>query len=344
MRNKLNNINFSSIVFFLCQEMFLGVGLTQILLISKQNSIYVCFIGLLFSLIYTLFLLSYFNYLPNLNLFEKINYTYKKLGKIINFILFIVLFIYLTYSLFLLSVYIQNKYLTNTPKLLIITLFLLPTVYLANSNIKSISKTSFILLIISVFEYIIMFSGIIKYINLENFKPLFDKNIKVLLKSSFYYMSYLSFPLFLILFVPKSYLQKPDKINKNIIIFFSLCNFFIFLLTFGIIGVFGIDLSLLFDFPGYSLTKKINFFDFIQHIENLVSSVWMLGMLFNSVMCIYSIKLYVNKKYYYPLIILSLFTSSFLFKNSNLLFIFIRKYFIYLFLFIIILLIKRNKN
>lgn len=345
MKNKINNINFSTIIFFISQQSFLGIGLLKILTLTRQNSIYVSFISSIFTLFILLFFLSYFNYLPNYNIKDKIKITYKKTNKIINLFILLFTILFFIYSLLLLSIYIQNKYLNETPKILIILLFLIPIVYNVNCGIKTISKTSFILFIISILDYIFMFIGITKYINFENFKPLFEVKYNNLLLSSINYSIYLCSSLFLICSVSKNDLEKPKSINKHIIIFIMLCNFFIFLLLFGIIGVFGIDLSLIFDFPGYILTKKINFFDFINHIENIISLVWLIGIFFNCVMSLYLIKIYIkSNRLYYLTILTCLLVSSLFFNNSNLLLVFIRKYYALPFIVLFLIMLKRNKN
>ena len=90
MKNKINNINFSTIIFFISQQSFLGIGLLKILTLTRQNSIYVSFISSIFTLFILLFFLSYFNYLPNYNMKDKIKITYKKTNNsvIINVLLF----------------------------------------------------------------------------------------------------------------------------------------------------------------------------------------------------------------------------------------------------------------
>ena len=50
MKNKINNINFSTIIFFISQQSFLGIGLLKILTLTRQNSIYVSFISSIFTL------------------------------------------------------------------------------------------------------------------------------------------------------------------------------------------------------------------------------------------------------------------------------------------------------
>ena len=69
--------------------MFLKVGSTQILNSSGNGSIYSILLGSILSFIIIHFIIKIFNYEKDLNLFEKINKLYGKLGFLINFCLFI---------------------------------------------------------------------------------------------------------------------------------------------------------------------------------------------------------------------------------------------------------------
>ena len=76
--NKIDNKTFSCLFFFLSNQMILSVGINHILSISYQNSIYVPLISFVIGLIPFFILIRYFNYKPELNVFEKIEY---KIGR-----------------------------------------------------------------------------------------------------------------------------------------------------------------------------------------------------------------------------------------------------------------------
>ena len=123
MNKKIGHKGFASLLFFLSQEIFLGVGLTRILSISEQNSWISILIAFIIGFIFLNMIMYVMNYKKDLNVFEKIDILFGKFSKIINFILFSLVTLYFMFSLWNLSIYIQNKFLDQTPKFLIMFLF-----------------------------------------------------------------------------------------------------------------------------------------------------------------------------------------------------------------------------
>ena len=135
MNKKIGHKGFASLLFFLSQEIFLGVGLTRILSISEQNSWISILIAFVIGFIFLNMIMYVMNYKKDLNVFEKIDILFGKFSKIINFILFSLVTLYFMFSLWNLSIYIQNKFLDQTPKFLIMFLFLIPVIYIVNKDI-----------------------------------------------------------------------------------------------------------------------------------------------------------------------------------------------------------------
>ena len=142
MNTKISRIGFSSIIFFISQTMFLHTGLNQLLNGSGNGSIYSILLGGLLSMIILFFIIRYFNFEKDLNLFKKNDKLFRSYGKIINVFLVIIFTFYFIYSLWSINTYVQNKYLDSTPSFIIILLFLIPAVWCASLNMKTISKVS----------------------------------------------------------------------------------------------------------------------------------------------------------------------------------------------------------
>ena len=258
---KISKYMYASIIFFLTETMFLFVGLNDIL---KTGNIYSVLFGSLLSFIPIFFLLKI-----------KPNKTIKR-------ILLILLSFYFIYTLYLIKIYVQDKYLDSTPSFIIIFMFLLPITYI--KDIKTISKVSFILFLITSITIIFSFINLCPSIEIDNFKPI-NTNLTEIVIGSLKYMVYFVSPSIMVTFIPKDEIS-----NKSIILFYILSMIHILILFILIIGIFGIDLSINFTYPEYSLMKKINYFDFIQHIENIIAVEWLYSIFISSVMCVYSIK------------------------------------------------------
>ena len=174
-------------------------------------------------------------------------------------------------------------------------------------------------------------------------------------------MSYFITPFSLLLLVPKNTIDEPKKLNKSFICFYIIGFLELFLVTTFIISIFGIDYAKLFYYPEFSLLKKISYFDFIEHVENLLSSQWLFSLYIGSVMNLYFIKNYLKylnikklktkKIIYYIIIFVSLFISPRLFMNTTIEYHVVKEYFIYLYsipifvlLIIAIILIRKKKR
>lgn len=346
MNKKISNLSFTFVLFFMTNQMFSTTGLNHIMQISKQNVIYVPILSYLIGLIPFAIFIKYYNYKDEMNFYEKMNYTYKKLGKIFNFIIFLFISLYFTYSISTLNIYIQSKYLTDTPSFIITLLFLIPIIYLVNTDIYSICKVTFVLFIIYIIEYLFSAIGLIKFVEIENLMPFIDKGFFNILKSSLFYTCYFTFPMFLLLLVPKSLIKNPKTINRDLFIGYSFSHLIVLIILIFLVGVFGIDLALIFDFPIFSLLTKINFFDFITHVENILSFIAVLTFFINTTLSLYAIKKFIkNDKIYYIFLIICFILSLILFNNHTTTINFIRSFFLIVFIPTLLLLIKkRNKN
>ena len=349
MSTKINKLGFSSAIFFLTQSMFLHVGLHELLNKGDISSIYSIIIGTIFSLIILYFILKIFNYKKELNLFKKNELLFgNKIGKIINIFLFIIYTLFFIYMLYSVNIYVQNKYLDATPNYIIIILFLLPVIWCVYYGFKTISKVSVLLFFITIVLILFSIINLISSIDIDNFKPFFDSKITTIIKNAFIYTSYLVTPTFSMLLIPRNDIDNSTNATKCITIFFIISSINILLLFLFIIGIFGIDLAKLYSYPEYTLMKKINYFDFIQHIENISTIQWLYSIFISSVVSLNFIKEFINyfnlKKYiYYLLIIICFITSILVFKNTVTSYNIISKYFHFIFFIpLLILLLLSN--
>lgn len=360
MNTKISNKGFASIIFFVSQSMFLGVGITQILNSSKQNSPFAIILGCILGFLILYLFMKVFDYEKDLTIFQKFEKLYGKIiGNIINILLVLLFSFYFIYTLWSIQIYIQNKYLDKTPSIIILTLFLIPVVYAVNKEIKTISKLALLIFIVTAIEIILSIFGLINILEIDNLKPFFEIPFVTILKNSMYFISYFLTPTFLMLTIPKNEIENPQTLNKNITLFYIFgCINFILLFTF-IIGVFGIELAQLFYYPEFTLVKKINYFDFIEHVENILSTQWLFSLFMSATMSLLFVKKYLNHKkvdkkiIYYIFIIVSLFLSTMLFKNTTLGYTLVKNYFyimysipllILIIMSIIISKIKKNKT
>ena len=337
MNLKIGNKEYSSILFFISETCFLSVGLSEILTLSKTDSIISGIIGIILSFIFLYLILKFNDYEKNLDIFKKIDKLYgKTIGNLINIILVIISSLYFSYVLWSQNVYVQNKYLEESSTIITTLFFLIPVILLVKSNMKVISKVSIAIFIVTIFEIIFSYSNLINKVDFNNFKPIFNTSISNIVISSIKYASYSISPVIFLLTTSKNEIEKAKELNKNLYIF-NLVSGIKFLLTIlFLIGIFGIDLSKMFYYPEYSLMKKINTFNFIQNVQNILTINSIYNLLISEVLSLYFVKKYfehkkINNTLFYLLVIILVIISINFFKNSTVGYNFIKNNLLYLF-------------
>lgn len=351
MNLKIGNKEYSSILFFISETLFLGVGLPEILNTSKNDAIISSALGIILSFLFLYLILKFNDYKKDLNIFGKIDSLFgKAFGNIINIILVILSSLYFAYLLWSQNVYVQNKYLEETSSIITTLFFLIPVLLLVNKDMKTISKVSIAVFFVTFVEIIFSYSNLFTKIDLNNYLPIFNTKYSNILISSIKYASYSITPVIFLLVTPKNKINDSNKLNKYLYIF-NLISGIKFLLTVSfLIGIFGIDLSRLFYYPEYSLMKKINTLNFIQNVQNILTVNSIYNLLISEVLSLFFIKKYfeykkINKIFFYIITIILLLISINLFRNSTIGYNFVKNYYIFIytipvFLIIIISIIK----
>lgn len=345
MNLKIGNKEYSSILFFISETLFLSVGLSDILNKSLNDAIISGIIGIILSFIFLYLILKFNDYEKDLNIFGKLDKLYGKyIGNIISIILVILSILYFIYLLWSQNIYVQNKYLEETSSIITTLFFLLPVLYLVKKDMKVISKVSIAVFFVTILELLFSYLNLFNKIDLNNYLPIFNTKISNILISSIKYASYSITPVIFLLVTPKNSVNNPDKLNRNLYIINLISGIkFIIVISF-LIGIFGIDLSKLFYYPEYSLVKKINTLNFIQNVQNILTINSIYKLLISEVLSLFFIKTYFeyknyNKIIFYIMIIISVLLSINLFSNSTIGYNFIKDYYIFIYTIPILLLI-----
>lgn len=345
MNLKIGNKEYSSILFFISETLFLSVGLPDILNKSLNDAIISGIIGIILSFIFLYLILKFNDYEKDLNIFGKLDKLYGKyIGNIISIILVILSILYFIYLLWSQNIYVQNKYLEETPSIITTLFFLLPVLYLVKKDMKVISKVSIAVFFVTILELSFSYLNLFNKIDLNNYLPIFNTKISNILISSIKYASYSITPVIFLLVTPKNSINNPDKLNRNLYIINLISGIKFIIVVSFLIGIFGIDLSKLFYFPEYSLIKKINTLNFIQNVQNILTINSIYKLLISEVLSLFFIKTYFeyknyNKIIFYIMIIISVLLSVNLFSNSTIGYNYIKDYYIFIYTIPILLLI-----
>jgi spore germination protein KB len=279
-KNNINSFQASILTFYILRASIFGIGLNSIEEIAHQDAWLSALIGIVLGLI-PLFIYIYISKrYPNQNIIEiNIKLFGKILGAIINFILLLII-LYLSGGIFIsLTQFTQTNILIRTPVLITSIILLIPIVLAAIKGLEVFTRMAIILFVVSILLFIFAASGLIPYIEIENLKPIMALGILPVIKGSLYYVSITSIPLFLLLVIPRRNIIDSNKYNKSIIKWYLFTNITLFIVIFWVLAILGPKLVTLYNFPSYTILKKISFLDFIERVEG--NAIWTL--IFDSV-------------------------------------------------------------
>ena len=272
MKNeKINNFGVFTIILSLCNSAFYGAFSSYILYKTKTDSFLSIIIGFIISLFISKIIIHLFNKYPNKE------FTKRNNNKKITSIIFVILssFLYCLLALRL-STFLSNQYLINTPNYLILLMILFITYYTSSKGIETIFRVSIITFFISIFIFIFDFISLVPQIKLDNFYPLFYTSIKDILYTSILFSIYFITPVIYLNAIKKNQIVNNNNFNKCYYLSLFISLIIILLNMFTTIGVSGIDINNLFDYPVYTTLKRIHLFSFLDSMENISIMLWML--------------------------------------------------------------------
>jgi len=293
MKNKISNLEFSIFTFFIMRSCLLGITSHSMLSIANQDAWISMIIGTIVGFIPILLIIYIMNYKPDLNILEKNKVLFGNLfGTIINTILtglFLSMSLIIFYNL---NIFIVSQYLNKTPLMVVAIVFFITLLYISLKGLKVIARTFLMLFYTTIILYITTSIGLFSIFSFDNLKPFFEADTNSLIYSAFVYLSYTILPVFLLTMIPKNNIKNNKQLPKYLIITYLIANLSlinVFTLT---IGVLGINLSKIFEYPEFHVLESISFLGVKSRFDSIVAMHWIFDML-----CFISLSLYFLKEY-----------------------------------------------
>lgn len=286
---KISRLEYNSLVWFLIRGCFVGVSLNNVLFICKQDSAIAVILAILIGFIPLAIYFYIRNYEPDLDIAEKNKLLFGKFGTILNLITALLAFTFALIILSDLTHFVGSQFLYYTPSIIIAIIFMALIVYALSKGIYTISKTSLIVFYFVIIIAFFIICGLITNIDINNFKPILYEGINPVIKSSLVVLTYNVLPAFFLLIIPKNKVNK-DNTKLNII-FYLVSMLSILSMAFMTIAIFGVNMALLYEYPGFHLLRQVNIGEFVDRIEIFLSIEWIISMCIMLMICLY----YVNK-------------------------------------------------
>lgn len=306
--------------FYLTRALFLGGGLSLLVGLSKNDILVSGILGMLlgYFLLYLLFKKGNTNILVNI------------------VIAGCVLFFNVISSTILTSSYLLN----STPVFLIILVMLITLLYASCKEFKVIGRITEIFIIIASIEIIFSVIGMVPSIKIDNMLPLFSSKIFNILKGIIVFTGASLLPNILLI-------NYKDKLKfRDVSYGYVVGSLLMIIVLFLIVTMYGSQFAMQARFPEFLILKKIDLFGYVNNVENILVTEWLINVLICSLVCVKVLKDNMSKVLFY-IIIGAIFLSSIIVLNSSYSIILIIKnyyYYISFILCLISLVFKKLKN
>ena len=292
--NKISTKELFTVVISLLILCFPTLGTQLILNNGNTSSILILIIGYTISLIPFFIIIKISNKLTNKNIFQYNIKNFKTLGHIINTI-YTIFFLYLAFMLAWTTLnFTINQLLIRNSYYIVAFIYSLILALAVCKGKEIICRTSLVLYFILTLSFIIGFSLLIPEIELENLLPIISIPTNKIITLSLTIPSYFILPLISILCIKRNDITDKHKLTKSLIIAYITGAIIVLTFYFFIISTYGIDLASIFIYPEYVLFKKINLFNFVQRVENIMATSFFISSFSGICFILYFIKLYIK--------------------------------------------------
>lgn len=290
--NKIHVTGYSAIIYFIYRSTFLTISLPM-LLHYQGDSLLICLLGSILGFFVFLGYLHLLKINKENNIIVWIDKKWKyKIGFCMNTFLVILILLFGFFLLHNLIHFIQFEYLKNTPIFLIYLLIFSTLFFIGLKDFDTISRASFIFLLISILFYFIKIFGLLGSIQIQNIKPIFKENIVALLISSIRYAIYTTLPLFLLLLVSKNNIEPQKNIIKKTKWVYIITSIALFIQLFFVLTVMGTHTLSIYTYPEFHLLSNVNILGFIERLSPILSIQWIIDMILCIALCFIYVKVY----------------------------------------------------
>ena len=290
MKEHINNFGLSTMIISICNSVFYGTFSSYILTVTKTDSLLSIIIGFIISLLLSKILVTLFDRYENKDFVEINIKIFKKFSSLTVILFTLCSFISYTLLTQRLSSFLSNQYLIDTKGYVILLMILGITYYISSKGIDTIIRVSIITFYISISIFLFDFLSLIRQINLHNYLPLFNVNIKSILITSILFSIYFIVPLIHIYSIKKDEIINKKSFNKYYYLSITVSFIIILLNMITTIGVSGITISNMFDYPIYITLKRIKLFSFLDSLEDISIMLWILFIINTSNMMLLFIR------------------------------------------------------
>lgn len=328
MKSQIKNLEINILMWFIMCAGVIGIAFNGYIHISKNDAWLAPIIGMFLGIIPLFIFIKIMSYKDKNNINDTLKEKWGLFGKIISIFLALFVAFYVMVNFYNLNNFISSEYLYSTPKFFIAIMFGIPIIYALMYELNIISRSIMIFGYVAIFLFLAGLVGLAFQTDPHNIMPILYNSFFPIFKAGIYDVCYTVLPLFLITIIPKDYIRNKEHFNKRVFITYFLSSICICIMTYVVLASFGIELSLLYQYPMYNILKRITLLSVFDRIESIIAIMWILFIYVTcTIGCYYIKKTFfqvTNLKYnnfnrfiIFSLIIIILFLGIVIFPNST---------------------------
>jgi len=248
---------------------------------AKQDAWIAAIIGTAIGLLVVWLYCTLAKWFPHLTIVQMNEKVFGKwIGKAISLLFVMMAFIYTASLLYYSGTFLNTHAMPNTPMVAINILMAGTVVMGVRLGLEVIARSAEILILVFFVLFLFLMIFIAPEIKFENIQPVFEVGPIRLLKSSYFYVSVSSINAVVLLMIFPNITNKAKQAKTSFFMGNLVGGIVIILLTFLCVAVIGAEKTARELYPGYELAKKINIGDFIQRIEAIMGTLWIITLFF----------------------------------------------------------------
>ncbi|MEK4485869.1 endospore germination permease [Psychrobacillus sp. FSL H8-0484] len=273
---------------------------------SKQDAWISAIFGMGIGLLIIWLFITIALWFPHLTFTQIIEKVFGKwVGKAFSVFFVLTSFLFSSELLYYFGSFLNIHALPNTPTVVLNILMAGIVVMGVRLGLETIARTAEILIVVFFFLFLILVVFISPEINFENIQPVYEMGTKKIVQASLFYVVVSPVDAVVLLMIFPSFINKMKNVKKSFLIGNLIGGIIIIVITFLCVSVLGAADTTRQVYPSYELAKKINIGDFVQRIEALMSTLWIISLYFKTILYFYAAVLgmaqILNLKDYRPL-------------------------------------------
>ncbi|MEK4229329.1 GerAB/ArcD/ProY family transporter [Solibacillus sp. FSL H8-0538] len=273
---------------------------------AKQDAWIAAIIGTGIGLLVVWLLITIALWFPHLTYVQIIEKLLGKwVGKAFSALFVLTALLYASELLYYFGLFLNIHMMPSTPMVVLNLLLAGIVVMGVRLGLETFARTAEILVVVFFVIFFILVVFISPEIKFENIQPVYEMGTKKIVQSSFFYVIVSSVNSVFLLMIFPSFINKMKQVKKSFLIGNLIGGIVIIVITFLSVTVLGVEKTAGEIYPSYELTKRINIGNFVQRIEGLMASLWIITLYFKTTLYFYASVLgmaqILNLKDYRPL-------------------------------------------